>query len=485
MTPAIRGCGIVVHANLPAPTQAAFGANLMSSFDEVSLKQRVWNAGAWSLAGYAINLAIRFGSNLLLTRLLVPEMFGVMAIASIVLAGLAMFSDVGLKPSVIQNKRGDTAAFLNTVWVTQIVRGVVLWIFALGIALLISKLDDLRLLPNNSVYENSSVPYVIGILSFTMVIAGFESTKLLQASRDLSLGRLTAIDMAAQISGLLAMLAWVSVDRSIWALVAGSICTALTRTTLSYVWLPGVANRFQWEGEAFREIINFGKWIFLSSALFFFAGNGDRMLLGALVDAASLGTYVIAFLFFSLVDQILGRIIIDVSFPALGEVFRKQPTNLKNAYYRFHMLVAAFTYVCAGVFMVSGHTIINILYDQRYQQAGRILEILAVALLTLPFRMATQSFLLLGAARLYFYLNTTRMLSLFAAIPIGFYIWGFTGALWGVVLSYFSSLPIIILYAARFGLFDFQKELLTLSALVLGLISGEMLNYALTLMHLH
>ena len=61
---------------------------------------------------------LRFGSNLLLTRLLVPKMFGVMAVAMLVIIGLAMFSDLGLKPSVVHSRRGNEPVFLNTAWVT-------------------------------------------------------------------------------------------------------------------------------------------------------------------------------------------------------------------------------------------------------------------------------------------------------------------------------------------------------------------------------
>ena len=94
--------------------------------DRISLKKRVLTAGVWSLAGYGLSAAIRFGTNLLMTRLLVPEMFGVMSIATVVMVGLAMFSDVGLRQNVIQSKRGSESAFLNTAWIIQIFRGIVL-----------------------------------------------------------------------------------------------------------------------------------------------------------------------------------------------------------------------------------------------------------------------------------------------------------------------------------------------------------------------
>src|ERR1700716_1779097 len=139
----------------------------MSSFSQSTLKQRVLSGGAWSLVGYAASFVIRLGSNLFMTRQLLPEMFGVMAIASLVLAGLAMFSDVGLRPSVVQNKRGDGPVFLNTVWVTQILRGVVLSSFAISLSLLIPLAGRLDLVPRGSVYDNPNLPYVIAALSLT------------------------------------------------------------------------------------------------------------------------------------------------------------------------------------------------------------------------------------------------------------------------------------------------------------------------------
>src|ERR1700691_1997111 len=106
------------------------------SIDQVSLKRRVFSAGAWSLAGYALSFVIRLGSNLVMTRLLVPSMFGVVAIAQLVIVGLSLFSDVGIKPSVIQSKRGSEPDFLNTVWTTQILRGFILWFASLLISLI-------------------------------------------------------------------------------------------------------------------------------------------------------------------------------------------------------------------------------------------------------------------------------------------------------------------------------------------------------------
>src|SRR6266571_8966442 len=438
--------------------------------DRISLKQRVLNAGAWSLAGYGINLAISFGSNLLMTRLLVPEMFGVMAIAIMVMYGLSMFSDVGLQPSVIQSKRGDDPAFLNTAWTVQNLRGVVLSFFALCIGSLVFLADRVGIISKDSVYADHSLPYVIAILSVTAVIGGFQSTKMIQANRSLSIGAITKIEIAAQITGLLCMIGWVSIDRSIWALAAGSICSALATTLISHAWLPGVANRWEWDRSAFREIIHFGKWIFISTVLGFLVLNGDRLLLGGMVNATVLGVYVIAFLIFNSINGVMTKIIVDISFPALSEIVRERPYKLKETYYQFHLIIAPFAYVCSGILMVSAQTLIGLLYDRRYADAGWMLQILAAALLTVPFHVATQSFMALGMPRLLAHIGALRVITLFLIMPIGFHLFGLPGALCGIVLSYFSWVPIAILYQVRYGLFDVRRELFVLPAVLVGIV---------------
>jgi O-antigen/teichoic acid export membrane protein len=426
-----------------------------------------------------LSQAIRFAANLVMTRLLVPEMFGVMAIATMVMYGLALFSDVGLRQSVVQSRRGQEAAFLNTAWTIQAARGFVIWGAALGVAGGFVLLNVIGILPSGSVYADPSLPAVILVLSLSAVIAGFESTKLHEASRSLSLDRVTRIDLASQLLGVLGMLAWALVDRSIWALVAGGLCAAAARTLLTHAWLPGNANRWRWEGAAFREIMGLGKWIFAASVLGFLVNSADRLILGALVDSAVLGVYAIAFLLFSAVEQVLVKIVGDVSYPALSEVARERPAALRSAYYRFHLAVGLPACFAAGLLVAVAEPLVAVLYDPRYAEAGWMLQILAVALVTLPFRVATQCFVVLGEPAQMGAICAIRLVALCAAVPLGWHFFGLPGALWAIVLSYFSTLPTTLAFVVRHGLFDLRQELALLAAFLAGLGAGQALSYAL------
>src|SRR5258708_12804137 len=100
--------------------------------------------------------------------------------------------------------------------------------------------------------------WVFGIVAISVkgIISGFDSTKLLEASRDLSLSQVTKIDLASQVSGLFVMIAWLLFDQSIWVLVAGSIGSTATKTVLIIEWLIGTPKRCSWIKTAGIDIIS-------------------------------------------------------------------------------------------------------------------------------------------------------------------------------------------------------------------------------------
>ena len=82
--------------------------------------------GAWLIFGIGASQMIRLLGNLVLTRLLVPDAFGIMAIAITVITAFEMLSDVGIRNGVIKSNRTHEPAFMQTVWTIQFIRGLIL-----------------------------------------------------------------------------------------------------------------------------------------------------------------------------------------------------------------------------------------------------------------------------------------------------------------------------------------------------------------------
>ncbi|MEL7050782.1 MAG: oligosaccharide flippase family protein, partial [Cyanobacteria bacterium J06588_5] len=159
---------------------------------KLSLKKRALSGSLWTVLGYGTQQALRFAGNVVLTRLLEPELFGLMALMTSLRIGLELFSDVGLGHNIIQNEKGNDPLFYNTAWTVQIIRGFVLW----GISLLL-------VLPIASFYQEERLLFLFPIVGFTTVIDGLVSTSGLLLKKDMRVGLVTLNKLGAQIISLL------------------------------------------------------------------------------------------------------------------------------------------------------------------------------------------------------------------------------------------------------------------------------------------
>ena len=87
------------------------------------LKSRAIRAAMFVLGERFSQQILRLISNLILTRILVPEMFGIMALANTLVTGAQMLSDAGLHAKLIQSEHAEDERFVNTVWTISILRG--------------------------------------------------------------------------------------------------------------------------------------------------------------------------------------------------------------------------------------------------------------------------------------------------------------------------------------------------------------------------
>ena len=62
-----------------------------------------------------------------MTKLLAPEMFGLMSIAILISVGISLFTDIGLGPNVIQSKKSSDPEFMDAIWTIQILKGLFIW----------------------------------------------------------------------------------------------------------------------------------------------------------------------------------------------------------------------------------------------------------------------------------------------------------------------------------------------------------------------
>jgi O-antigen/teichoic acid export membrane protein len=167
----------------------------------------------------------------------------------------------------------------------------------------------------------------------------------------------------------------------VWALVVGNLISSLIRTFASHWWLKGERNAFCWEPETVQELRQFGRWIFISTIIGFFALQGDRLIFGKLLDIRFLGIYSIALGLSSLVEQVVDQINKKVLFPTYSELIRERPQDLYINLRNSRIVLLILGSICALLFVLYGNGLIDLLYDDRYLEAGWILRVLAIGFL--------------------------------------------------------------------------------------------------------
>ena len=409
------------------------------------LMARVFRSASWILLGYGGSQGLRLASNLILTRMLFPEAFGLMALIGLVTVGLMLFSDVGIAPSIAQSKRGDDPDFLNTAWSIQVLRGVVLFGIATALAM-----------PFATFYGAPELATYLPVAALALLITGFNPTRIETAHRHLLMGRLTVLDLCAQVIGIAVMIALAWILQSVLALVVGGVVTALAKLALTWAYLPGPANRFRWERAAVRELVTFGKWIFLSTAFWFFASQGDRAVLGKFLSLESLGIYNIAFFLAAFAMQlgtaITGRVMIPVYRDAKHEV-------AKISKLRFAISGVILSLLLVMAF--AGPWLVSVLYDPRYAQGGAIVTLLAVALIPQVIGMSyDQAALAAGDSRRFFVVSASRAVFQITLLIVGVSLFGLIGAIVGIGIAHVLTHPVMIWLARRHGAWDARHDVI-------------------------
>jgi O-antigen/teichoic acid export membrane protein len=398
---------------------------------KLSIKKLAIRGSLWTIAGFGGGQVLRFASNLLLTRLLFPKAFGLMSLINVFMQGLMMFSDVGIGPSIVRSQRGEDHSFLNTAWTIQVVRGIVLWLCMCLLAW-----------PVAHFYGEQQLWLIFPVLGLNALMSGFNSTSMFLAKRQLMIGRLITAQMLSQVVGICTVVAFALAYRSVWALVAGSLVSTFAILLLSHVWLPGPLHRFTLDKDVCRELFGFGKWITLSSAMFFIGSQGDRLFLGKFMDLASLGVYTVAVMLAEPFINVNTQLSYNVLYPAISRAIREDSTRTAAVFYRSRLRLDVMFLPALGLLLALGPWVVEILYDKRYVQAGWILQFLAVrAMVACVARPCEVLMVSLGKSVYAFAQHVARTSWLIIGVPLGWHFGGLHGLVWAVALS---EVPVVL-----------------------------------------
>ena len=434
------------------PAAALEQVSAASSFSYKKLEAAAMTATFWTVMDYGTSTLLRIVSSLVMTRLLLPAAFGEVGLVMTLIVGVSLLSDLGLAPSVIQNRRGDEPAFLNTVWTVQAIRGAALWCVAVLLAY-----------PASVFYHDPHLLRVLPVLALITVLNGLNSTGLLTLSRHMGVKRLFQLDFSTQVVSTAITIGIALRWHTVWALVLGNVGSNLYRLAMSHTVFaaPGQRNRFFLDRLALREIVHFGKWIFLGTAAFFFASQADRLVLGRLVSLTTLGIYTIAFQISDVPRAVINAFSNNIGLPFASRLNHLPMDEFRTRFLRYRRFVLMAGAVLLSAMVTWGGWAVTRVYPARFHDAGWMIPLLALGLWhTLLYNTTAPALLARGIATYNAGGNALYAGCMLVGIPLAFHHFGLYGAIVAIAAG---DLPLYVMTqmgAVRNGIRPLAQDLL-------------------------
>lgn len=250
----------------------------MKKIRGTSLTIRGARGGSLVLMGSGGSVVIQAASLLILSRLLMPSDFGLIAMVSVFVTLGNLLRDFGLPLAGLQEQRLTHQQASNLFWMSVVVSAfsaLLLWVSAPALVAL---------------FQEPRLTFVVPCLAIAMFLGGVTSQLQVQLARDMKFGALVASDILSQLIGLVVAVLVVIAGRGYWGLVAQSLTAASVLLAYRWAasrWIPLPPRKGQ---DAFR-LFKIGATYGVAQLLAFAQSNIGSFLIGIQLGANNLGYY--------------------------------------------------------------------------------------------------------------------------------------------------------------------------------------------------
>lgn len=374
----------------------------------------------WISVGRIFTNASQALSTIVLARILAPADFGVVALATSMLAVLSAFTELSMSQALIRTSE-PTAEHYNTAWTLGLARGLLLGAgFAVAGPFLASAYNEPRL---------DGIMYALAI---SAVIGGLSNPKLAMLTKGLQFHQTAILGIASSLASVLLSVGVAAFYKSYWALVVGILAGQVVNVVLSYVFLPyrpGVT----WS--RFRELWGFSVWVSLSQIVNTLNYRLDQLLVGLVLGRQELGYYTVGSRLATLPGQELVRPLTATLFPAFRMV-ADDKVRLRSAYARVQGLVTAIALPASLGFGLIADPAVRLLLGEKWIGAIPVVQLSAILFSTSTLgTLVVPLALACGETKTIFVRNLQMLVVRAPIMMIGLYQGGLMGMLYARMVA--------------------------------------------------
>lgn len=399
--------------------------------------RRGLRGGGIVLTGSAVSLAIQFASLTILSRLLAPADFGIVAMVGIFVALGSLLRDFGLPMAALQMQTLSAQQATNVFWMNFGVASLVGSALAASTPLLVA------------IYDEPRLGRIVPVLAFVVLLGGVSAQVQVHLARRSKFGILVISDIVAQVVALCVGVALALFGAGYWSLVILNVVAVSLTLALRWTasgWLPG---RFR-RGHGSKHMLRVGANYGFAQLLTFLQSNVDTLVIGSRYGASSVGYYNRAY---QMLTAPAGRLLdplTQVVITTLNRV-KSQGRSPEEPLLRMQFAIGM---LVVWVFATSGGVateLIPILLGDGWGEAVPVFQVLAIGGAIWVFNHVSYwAFIMNEMGRELLHYNLVSKPVAVTAILIGSS-YGIVGVAWGYTIAMAISWPLNLLWLSRTG----------------------------------
>lgn len=358
------------HLEAEATDEHLSVAHLESDFQERTVQGGIYMVGA-----KGAQFALKLGSTVFLARLLTPEDFGLVAMASAITGFMMIFKDLGLSMATIQREDINHAQVTGLFWVN------------VGVSAFLAALSAVSAPGIAWFYGDERLVEITMALSVGFLFGGLTTQHEAILKRQMRFRVLAGLEVASILIGSAIAVVFALMGGGYWSLVLLNLMRPFVLfggVWMFCQWRPSLP----WKGRDIRNLLTFGGNLTGFNVLNYFARRGDDILVGRFVGASALGLYEKAYQLLLLPLRQLNRPLTSVMIPTLSRTV-DQPERHRLVFKRTTEAISMLTMPMVALLIMTSDWVTLFVLGPKWEGVASIFTLLGIVGLVQPVSSAT------------------------------------------------------------------------------------------------
>ena len=340
------------------------------------LKEKAFSGIFWNGARFVFGQTSLLVVRIFLARILLPEEFGLAAMAYILISSLGFIKSIGTGAAFVRDHESDQKKAKNTLFWMNTTAILLVAIFAFLLAPYVTQFFAKKISDPQSVntllwmFRLVAVQQLFGII--TIVPNGL-------LAKELKFKQGVIAGMCGTIVFLITAIVLGAYGFGAWAIVISHLLQGVVSSLIIFSCAPFIPG-FIFDVKIAKKYLHFGKNKFINSIMGIFIHNTDNSLVGRMVGVAALGFYGLAEHFLGIVTTVTSGILGSVMFPIFSKI-QKNKTLYRKTFLKVYRLKLLFVIPGIAGAVILAQDIIMIVFGEKWLPLVPIFYALAISTL--------------------------------------------------------------------------------------------------------